>query len=102
MFSPGRLKASFLESSAKLATRSSRMLSIQPLAAVFWRGGDARKGRTSRASSTRIIIASLILLTPSMGSAQTASFQIEETTIEDIQAVVLRGELTSTRMVQLY
>src|ERR1700730_3658729 len=37
-----------------------------------------------------------------MASAQTANFQIEEATIEDIQAAVLRGELTSTRVVQLY
>jgi amidase len=46
--------------------------------------------------------ASFILLAPSMVSAQAASFQIEEATIEDIQAAVLRGELTSTRVVQHY
>jgi amidase len=46
--------------------------------------------------------ASFILLTPSLASAQTAKFQIEETTIEDIQAAIMRGELTSTRVVQLY
>jgi amidase len=50
----------------------------------------------------QLALASFILLTPSMGWAQTASFQIEEATIEDIQAAVLRGELTSTRVVQLY
>jgi len=37
-----------------------------------------------------------------MVAAQTANFQIEEATIEDIQAAILRGELTSTRVVQLY
>jgi Asp-tRNA(Asn)/Glu-tRNA(Gln) amidotransferase A subunit family amidase len=37
-----------------------------------------------------------------MASAQAASFQVEEATIEDIQAAILRGELTSTRLVQLY
>src|SRR5262252_6557729 len=47
-------------------------------------------------------LASLLLLTPSLVSAQDAKFQIEETTIEDIQAAILRGELTSTRLVQLY
>src|SRR5215471_9793174 len=47
-------------------------------------------------------LASLLLLTPSLVSAQNAKFQIEETTIEDIQAAILRGELTSTRLVQLY
>ena len=31
-----------------------------------------------------------------------AKFRIEEATIEDIQAAILRGELTSTRVVQLY
>jgi Asp-tRNA(Asn)/Glu-tRNA(Gln) amidotransferase A subunit family amidase len=47
-------------------------------------------------------LASFILLAPSLVSAQTAKFQIEEATIEDIQAAILRGELTSTRVVQLY
>jgi amidase len=50
----------------------------------------------------QLALASFILLTPSMVSAQTANFHIEEATIEDIQAAVLRGELTSTQVVQLY
>ena len=45
---------------------------------------------------------SIIVLTSSLASAQTAKFQIEEATIEDIQAAILRGELTSTRLVRLY
>jgi len=39
---------------------------------------------------------------PQLASAQTPKFRIEETTIEDIQSAILRGELTSTRVVQLY
>src|SRR5215467_4593179 len=50
----------------------------------------------------QLALASFILLAPSLVSAQTAKFQIEEATIEDIQAAILRGELTSTRVVQLY
>jgi amidase len=50
----------------------------------------------------QLALASFILLTPSLVSAQTAKFPIEEATIEDIQAAILRGELTSTRVVQLY
>ena len=50
----------------------------------------------------QLALASFILLTSSLVSAQTAKFQIEEATIEDIQAAILRGELTSTRVVQLY
>jgi Asp-tRNA(Asn)/Glu-tRNA(Gln) amidotransferase A subunit family amidase len=50
----------------------------------------------------RLALASFILLAPSLVSAQTAKFRIEEATIEDIQAAILRGELTSTRVVQLY
>src|SRR5437660_9639540 len=50
----------------------------------------------------QLALASFILLTPSLVSAQTAKFQIEEATVEDIQAGILRGELTSTRVVQLY
>lgn len=48
-----------------------------------------------------LALASFILLTP-LVSAQTAKFRIEEATIEDIQAAIVRGQLTSTRVVQLY
>jgi Asp-tRNA(Asn)/Glu-tRNA(Gln) amidotransferase A subunit family amidase len=50
----------------------------------------------------QLALASLILLAPSAASAQPARFQIEEATIESIQAAILRRELTSTRVVQLY
>jgi amidase len=50
----------------------------------------------------QLALASFILLTPSLVPAQTAKFRIEEATIEDIQTAILRGELTSTRVVQLY
>jgi len=48
------------------------------------------------------VLATLFLLIPQLASAQTAKFRIEETAIEDIQSAILRGELTSTRVVQLY
>jgi amidase len=47
-------------------------------------------------------LASFILLAPALVTARTATFRIEETTIEDIQSAIMRGELTSTRVVQLY
>src|ERR1700680_4184488 len=50
----------------------------------------------------QLALASFILLAPSLVSAQTAKFRIEEATIEDIQAAILRGDLTSTRVVQIY
>jgi Asp-tRNA(Asn)/Glu-tRNA(Gln) amidotransferase A subunit family amidase len=50
----------------------------------------------------QLAVASFILFTPSLVSAQPAKFRIEEATIEDIQTAILRGELTSTRVVQLY
>jgi Asp-tRNA(Asn)/Glu-tRNA(Gln) amidotransferase A subunit family amidase len=50
----------------------------------------------------QLALASFILLTPSLVSAQNANFRIEEATIEDIQAAILRGGLTSTRVIQLY
>ena len=50
----------------------------------------------------RLAFASLILLAPSLASAQTTRFQIEEATIESIQAAIQRHEVTSTRIVQLY
>src|SRR5262245_20696079 len=50
----------------------------------------------------RLVLASLILLVPSFASAQTAKFQIEEATIDSIQAAIQRHELTSTQVVRLY
>jgi amidase len=50
----------------------------------------------------QLALASFILLTPPLIAAQTAEFRIAEATIEDIQAAIQRGELTSTRVVQLY
>src|SRR5438046_9579100 len=50
----------------------------------------------------RLVFASFILLVPELASAQTAKFRIEEATIEGIQSANLRGELTSTRVVELY
>jgi amidase len=49
-----------------------------------------------------LAVIAFILLTPSLVSAQTGKFRLEEATIEDIQAAIVRGELTSTRLVQLY
>jgi amidase len=48
------------------------------------------------------LFASFVLLTPALVTAQIASFQIEEATIENIQDAIMRGELTSTHLVQLY
>ena len=50
----------------------------------------------------QLALASFILLTPPLVWAQAAKLRIEEATIEDIQAAILRGELTSTRVVQFY
>src|SRR5262245_38323465 len=50
----------------------------------------------------QLALASFILLTPSLVSGQTTKFKIEEATIEDIQAAILRGELTSTQVAQFY
>src|SRR5438132_5166560 len=55
-----------------------------------------------RAVFRQLALATFILLMPQLASAQTPKFRIEETTIEDIQSAILRGELTSTRVVQLY
>jgi Asp-tRNA(Asn)/Glu-tRNA(Gln) amidotransferase A subunit family amidase len=50
----------------------------------------------------QLALASVTLLTPALVSAETTKFRIEEATIEDIQAAIRRGQLTSTRVVQLY
>src|SRR2546425_6941449 len=51
---------------------------------------------------TKTIVAILFVLVPPLASGQAAKFRIEEATIENIQSAILRGELTSTRVVQLY
>jgi amidase len=50
----------------------------------------------------QLAFASFILLTPALATAQNEKFQIEEATIEDIQAAILRRELTSTGVLRLY
>src|ERR1700740_1743125 len=59
------------------------------------------QGKGGRPGLRQLALDSFILLTPPLASAQTAKFRIEEATIEDIQAAIMRGELTSTRVVQL-
>ena len=45
----------------------------------------------------------LLFVAPSLAvAAQAAKFQIEEATVDGIQAAIVKGELTSTRVVQLY
>src|SRR5262245_22021660 len=65
-----------------------------------WRAVMQRKGRCPMLR--QLAFASFILLTPSLATAQTEKFQVEEATIEDIQAAILRRELTSTGVVHLY
>src|SRR5215510_1859202 len=50
----------------------------------------------------RLATVSFLLLAPTLVAAQPAKFKIEEATIEGIQSAIERGELTSTRIVQLY
>src|SRR5215475_14862759 len=50
----------------------------------------------------QLTFAAFLLVAPSLATAQAEKFQIEEATIEDIQAAILRRELTSTGVVQLY
>src|ERR1043166_9745666 len=49
-----------------------------------------------------VVLGILSALMPQLASAQTPKVRIEEATIEDIQSAILRGELTSTRVVELY
>src|SRR5580704_8901733 len=60
-----------------------------------------------RASLAMLAIAAntvVTMVTPVhlLAASEPAGFQIEEATIEGIQSAILRGELTSTRVVQLY
>src|SRR5437667_795208 len=48
-----------------------------------------------------VVVASLILFVSGLASAQTAKFRIEEATLEDIPSSILRGDLTSTPVVEL-
>src|SRR6266516_334685 len=48
------------------------------------------------------VVGILFILMPRPASGQAETFQIEEEKIENIQAAILRGEVTSARLVQLY
>src|SRR5437016_8036163 len=48
------------------------------------------------------VVVTFFVVMPELATAQTPKFRIEEATIEDIQSAILRGELTSTRVVELY
>src|SRR5947207_12576745 len=48
------------------------------------------------------VVVTFFVVMPELASAQTPKFRVEEATIEDIQAAIQRGELTSTRVVQMY
>ena len=54
----------------------------------------------------RVLIASsiivLALLPPLQAAESTTRFRIEEATIDGIQAAILKGELTSTQVVEMY
>jgi amidase len=52
--------------------------------------------------SRTLIVGILLVLMAPVASGQSSKFRIEETTIESIQAAILQGELTSTRVVELY
>ena len=65
-------------------------------------GAERRWERRRRTVLRQFALASFIVLAPSLASAQPAKFQIEEATIEDIQAAILRRELTSTGVLRLY
>src|SRR5215813_10070700 len=49
-----------------------------------------------------LVIGMCVAVLPQPVSGQSTKFRIEEATIESIQAAIVRGELTSTRVVQLY
>ena len=53
-------------------------------------------------SVTLAFAVSILLIACGPAQEQTTPFQIEETTIAEIQAAILRGELTSTQVVELY
>src|SRR5438128_3364797 len=48
------------------------------------------------------VVVTFFVVMPELATAQAPKFRIEEATIEDIQSSIMRGELTSTRVVQLY
>jgi Asp-tRNA(Asn)/Glu-tRNA(Gln) amidotransferase A subunit family amidase len=58
---------------------------------------------TVRLASAALALVGTLLLPPTrLANAQTAAFQVEEATIADIQSAILREEVTSTRVVELY
>jgi Asp-tRNA(Asn)/Glu-tRNA(Gln) amidotransferase A subunit family amidase len=60
--------------------------------------------RIAWTSATRAVIAAVAVMTavPVAAAPAAAAFQIEEASIEGIQSAILKGELTSTQVVQRY
>src|SRR5688572_7442656 len=56
--------------------------------------------RVTRSWSTAALL-TLTLITPSEATAA-SSFKIDEATIDGIQAAIMKGELTSTQVVEMY
>src|SRR5687768_17286114 len=58
---------------------------------------------TIRFPSAALTLVGILLLPPTrLAKEHSVAFQIEEATIEDIQSAILRKEVTSTRVVELY
>jgi len=53
-------------------------------------------------ASSVVTMATLVTPVPLLAAARPARFEVEEATIEGIQSAILKGDLTSTRVVQLY
>jgi amidase len=81
--------------SASSPVRSNSTLQNQPLRPVF-RAGLAILAVLASSGVTRVTSVGLL------AAPDAAKFQIEEATIESIQSAILKGDLTSTRVVQLY
>jgi amidase len=55
-----------------------------------------------RIPTLALALVGILLVPPRSNAGRAAAFQIEEATIEDIQAAILRKEVTSTRVVEMY
>src|SRR5688572_27123916 len=55
-----------------------------------------------RIPTLALALVGILLVPPRPNAGRAVAFQIEEATIEDIQAAILRKEVTSTRVVEMY
>src|SRR5687768_2174512 len=93
---PARVAEPRATSALRLGSANSRRIRT-------WVPSEQTMKTTNRFSTAAFALSGILLLAPTrLVNAHAPAFQIEEATIETIQAAIRRKEVTSTGVVELY